>query len=116
MSLSTGFSLELVDAAVQNIEHLDSIGSILSSLPVFSDDNAKAIFDILQTVLGKARHLDGVLFRCYVLEVIVRLLVMKLWYAFMPTQRWECCNLLGWHPQYSCETFTRNFMCNSVFL
>ena len=22
---------------------------------------------------------------------------MKLWYAFMPTQRWECCNLLGWH-------------------
>lgn len=53
MSLSTGFSLELVDAAVQNIEHLDSFGSILSSLPVFSGDNAKAIFDILQTVIGK---------------------------------------------------------------
>lgn len=53
VSLSTGFSLELVDAAVQNIEHLDSFGSILSSLPVFSEDNAKAIFDILQTVLGK---------------------------------------------------------------
>ena len=53
MSLSTGFSLELVDTAVQNIEHLDSVGSILSSLPVFSEDNAKAIFDILQSVLGK---------------------------------------------------------------
>ena len=53
VSLSTGFSLELVDAAVQNIEHLDSFGSILSSLPVFSEDNAKAIFDILQTVIGK---------------------------------------------------------------
>ena len=53
MSLSTGFSLELVDKAVQNFENLDSIGSILSYLPVFSEDNAKAIFDILQSVLGE---------------------------------------------------------------
>ena len=53
MSLSTSFSLELVDTAVQNIEHLDSVGSILSYLPVFSEDNAKAIFDILQSVLGE---------------------------------------------------------------
>lgn len=53
VSLSTGFSLELVDTAVQNIEHLDSVGSILSYLPVFSEDNAKAIFDILQSVLGE---------------------------------------------------------------
>lgn len=53
MSLSTGLSLELVDTAVQNIEHLDSVGSILSYLPVFSEDNAKAIFDILQSVLGE---------------------------------------------------------------
>ena len=53
VTLSTGFSLELVDAAVQNIEHLHSFGSILSSLPVFSEENAKAIFDILQTIRGK---------------------------------------------------------------
>jgi len=53
VSLSTGFSLELVDTAVQSIEHLDSIGSILSYLPVFSEDIAKAIFDILQSVLGE---------------------------------------------------------------
>ena len=44
---------QLVSAAVQNTEHLDSFGSILFSLPVFSEDNAKAIFDILQTDLGK---------------------------------------------------------------
>ena len=55
MSLSTGFSLELVDTAVQNIEQLDSVGSILSSLPFFSEDNAKAIFDILQSVLGTCK-------------------------------------------------------------
>lgn len=55
VSLSTGFSLELVDKAVQNFENLDSIGSILSYLPVFSEDNAKAIFDILQSVLGELR-------------------------------------------------------------
>ena len=53
MSLSTGFSLELVDRAVQNMEHLDSITSILSYLPVFGEDNAKAIFDILRSVLGQ---------------------------------------------------------------
>ena len=53
VSLSTGFSLELVDVAVNNIEHLDSVESILSLLPVFSEDNAKVIFDILQNVLAK---------------------------------------------------------------
>jgi len=53
VSLSTGFSLELVDTAVRNIAHLDSIESILSYLPVFSEDNAKAIFYILQSVLGE---------------------------------------------------------------
>lgn len=52
VSLSTGFSLEFVDMTVNNIEHLDSVESILSSLPVFSKDNAEVIFDILQTVLG----------------------------------------------------------------
>ena len=52
VSLSTGFSVELVDTTVQNFEHLDSVGSILSCLPVFSEDNAKAI-DILQSVLGE---------------------------------------------------------------
>ena len=56
MSPSTGFSLELVDTAVQNIGHLDSVGSILSSLPAFSEDNAKAFFDILQSVLGKLHN------------------------------------------------------------
>lgn len=39
--------------AVENIEQLDSVGSILSSLPVFSEDNAKVIFDILQSALGE---------------------------------------------------------------
>ena len=53
VSLSTGFSLELVDMAVNNIEHLDSVESILSLSPVFSEYNAKVIFDILQNVLGK---------------------------------------------------------------
>ena len=53
VSISTGFSLELVDMAVNNIEHLDSVESILSLPPVFSEYNAKVIFDILQNVLGK---------------------------------------------------------------
>ena len=39
--------------AVNNTEHLDSVESILSLLPVFSEDNVEAIFDILQSVLGK---------------------------------------------------------------
>ena len=39
--------------AVNNIEHLDSVESILSLSPVFSEYNAKVIFDILQNVLGK---------------------------------------------------------------
>ena len=53
ISLSTGFSLELVDMAVNNMEYLNSVDTILSSLPVFSEDNARVIFHTVQSVLAK---------------------------------------------------------------
>lgn len=53
VSLSTGFSLELVDMAVDSIEHLDSVETIMSSLPVFSENNARVIFEIIQSVISR---------------------------------------------------------------
>ena len=52
ISLSTGFSLELIDMAVSNMEQLDSLESIISALPCFSLDNVNIIFDIRNSVPG----------------------------------------------------------------
>ena len=43
--------------AVNKIHCLESVESILSSLPVYSKVNAEAILDILQSVLGKV-HME----------------------------------------------------------
>ena len=51
ISLSTGFSFELTDMAVANMEHLHSVDAILSSLPVYNVDNATVILEIVQSVL-----------------------------------------------------------------
>lgn len=53
ISLSTGFSLQLIDKVMENIENLHSVDAILSSLPVFSEENARVIFEIIQGVLAK---------------------------------------------------------------
>ena len=49
VSLSTGFSLQLIEMAVNKMGCLDSIENILSSLPVYRKVNAETIFDILQS-------------------------------------------------------------------
>lgn len=46
VSLSTGFSLELIDIAVENLEQLTSVNDTVSFLPVFREENARVIFEI----------------------------------------------------------------------
>lgn len=67
VSLSTGFSLQLVDMAVDSIEHLHSVETILSSLPFFSEDNARVILKLFKMCLVSHKIRIMVFFKVSVL-------------------------------------------------
>ena len=47
ISLASGFSMELVDLVIASAPELTSLGKIKAELPVFDEDHAKAIHEIL---------------------------------------------------------------------
>lgn len=51
IALSTGFSVELIELVLKNSQQLDSVDMILKTLPVFSKENAVAVYNILRDVL-----------------------------------------------------------------
>ena len=50
VGLSAGFSLELVDAIIEHACELTSIDTLKSKLPLFDNDHAHVIFEIVQSV------------------------------------------------------------------
>jgi len=51
VTFSTGFSVELIEMVIESCGRLDSIDTVLRTLPVFSEENAKVIIDIVKDVL-----------------------------------------------------------------
>ena len=47
VSLSSGFSIELIDAVFKSFNEIDSVDHIMEHLPVFSRANAEVIYKIL---------------------------------------------------------------------
>lgn len=47
MTLSTGFSLELIDMTIKHCDKLVSVEIVEEILPVFSRRNAEVIYDIV---------------------------------------------------------------------
>lgn len=52
IALATGFSLELIDQVVEQAISMKSPEDVLSSLPVFSSEHARKIFEIVSQVLS----------------------------------------------------------------
>ena len=50
VGLSTGFSLELVDTIIEHANELTTLDEVKSKLPLFDDDHAYAIFEILKSI------------------------------------------------------------------
>ena len=50
VGLCTGFSLELIDAVIDNASELTSLDEVKSKLPLFDDKHACVIFEILNSV------------------------------------------------------------------
>jgi superfamily II DNA helicase RecQ len=50
VGLCTGFSLELIDAVLDNASELTSLDEVTSKLPLFDDNRACVIFEILESV------------------------------------------------------------------
>jgi hypothetical protein len=50
VGLSTGFSLELVDTIIAHASELTSLEEVKSKLPLFDDDHASVIFEILRSI------------------------------------------------------------------
>ena len=53
ISLSTGFSLELVDLVIEHAVELTTIEEVKSKLPLFSNDHADFIFNIVKNILDE---------------------------------------------------------------
>ncbi|CAB4018819.1 Hypothetical predicted protein [Paramuricea clavata] len=47
VSLATGFTTDLIDKTIENSEHLTSVEAVENLLPVFCNENAKVIYDIV---------------------------------------------------------------------
>ena len=50
VGLTTGFSLELVDSIIEHANELTTLDEVKSKLPLFDDDHAYAIFEILKGI------------------------------------------------------------------
>lgn len=50
VGLCTGFSLELIDTVVDNASELTSLEEVQSKLPLFDDDHAHVIFEMLKSI------------------------------------------------------------------
>lgn len=51
ISLTSGFSIEVIDLVIKHAHHLTSIEDIQTKLPIFNNEHAAAIFRILKKVL-----------------------------------------------------------------